>query len=80
MRSMDSISVNIAEGYARMHVKEWLHFCSFAQGSLEESIRHITKARDRNLLTPLESFTFFNMLVKLGKALEQFAAVQTFRT
>ena len=79
LRSIDSIGVNIAEGYARFHVRERLHFYSIAQGSIEESIRHITRARHRGLLSPLESFTFFELLVKLSKSLDRFGDKQTSR-
>ena len=79
VRAMDSVSVNIAEGYARIHVKERLHFFSIAQGSLEETLRHLRRARDRDLETRLETFTLFELLVKLSKALDRLARTQTSR-
>jgi four helix bundle protein len=76
-RAMDSISANIAEGYARVHVKERLHFFSIAQGSLEETLRHLRRARDRNLVTKLEAYTLFDLLVKLSKGLDRLGKTQT---
>lgn len=50
VRSCDSISANIAEGYGRYHFKENLHFCYYARGSFEETKDWIRKASQRNLL------------------------------
>ena len=54
-RSTDSIGENISEGYARMHIKERLHFLSIAQGSLEEALFQLRRARDRHLLSEFEA-------------------------
>src|SRR5689334_16248379 len=76
VRSVDSISANVAEGYVRLHVKERQHFFSMAQGSLEESVRHLRKARDRQLISDLETFTVVNLLGKLSMSLQRLAKKQ----
>ena len=76
VRAMDSVSANISEGYVRIHVKERLYFFSIATGSLEETIRHLRRARERNLVTQLESFTLFELIIKLSKGLDRLAKTQ----
>lgn len=50
VRSADSISANIAEGYGRFHYKENLRFCYYARGSFEEVKDWINKSKTRNLI------------------------------
>ncbi len=50
VKSVDSISANIAEGYGRYHFKENLHFCYIARGSMEESFDWLRKSNTRKLL------------------------------
>ena len=50
VRSADSISANIAEGYGRFHYKENLKFCYYARGSFEETKDWINKSQVRKLL------------------------------
>lgn len=49
IRSADSISANIAEGYGRYCYKENLIFCYYARGSFERSKDWIQKAKSPNL-------------------------------
>lgn len=51
VRSVDSISANIAEGFGRFHYKENLKFCFYARGSLEETQDWLRKAYKRKLLS-----------------------------
>jgi four helix bundle protein len=51
IRSADSISANISEGFGRYHIKEIRHFCYVSRGSLFESKTWITKAYNRKLIT-----------------------------
>ena len=51
VKSADSISANISEGYGRYHYKENLNFCYYARGSLEESKDHLRKSYYRNLIS-----------------------------
>jgi four helix bundle protein len=50
VKSADSISANIAEGYGRYFFKENIQFCYYARGSLLETKVWITKACRRNML------------------------------
>ena len=47
IRSSDSISANISEGYGRYHFKEQRHFCYIARGSLYETNTWLVKASMR---------------------------------
>lgn len=51
VRSADSISANIAEGYGRYHYKENKNFCFFARGSVLETKGWLKKAKNRNLVS-----------------------------
>ncbi len=51
VRSADSISTNIAEGYGRYHYKENRNFCFFSRGSVLETKSWLRKAEARNLVT-----------------------------
>ena len=50
VRSVDSISSNLAEGHGRYHFKDRLNYCYYARGSLEETTNWINKAIRRNLI------------------------------
>jgi len=51
VRSADSISANISEGYGRFHYKENLKFCYYSRGSLEETKDWLRKAFYRELIS-----------------------------
>jgi len=51
VRSADSISANIAEGFGRFHYKENLKFCFYSRGSLEETQDWLRKAYKRKLIS-----------------------------
>ncbi|MBI2274054.1 MAG: four helix bundle protein [Bacteroidetes bacterium] len=51
--SVDSISANIAEGYGRYFVKENIHFCFYARGSLLETKSWIRKSYQRGLINEI---------------------------
>jgi four helix bundle protein len=51
VRSSDSISANIAEGFGRFHFKENKNFCYFSRGSIIETKSWISKARTRELIS-----------------------------
>src|SRR5579864_5657945 len=55
VRSTDSIGENICEGYVRMHSKERIYFLSIAQGSLEEALFQLRRARERRLIPEWEA-------------------------
>ena len=50
VRSADSISANISEGFGRYHYNDSRNFLFFARGSLYETLTWLKKARDRNLI------------------------------
>lgn len=58
VRSADSISSNIAEGYGRYFYKENRQFCYYSRGSLLETKNWIIKAHQRKLISEKE-FTDF---------------------
>jgi len=58
VRSADSISANIAEGYGRYHYKENRNFCLFSRGSILETKGWLKKSKNRNLINE----TLFNEL------------------
>ena len=62
VRSADSISANIAEGYGRYHYKENRNFCFFSRGSILETKGWLEKARSRNLIDEQEFEHLLNSL------------------
>jgi four helix bundle protein len=50
IRSADSISTNIAEGFGRYHFKDRKNFIFYARGSHYETITWLTKARNRKII------------------------------
>lgn len=50
VRSADSISANIAEGYGRFYYKESKQFYFYSRGSLQETKSWIGKCKRRNLI------------------------------
>ena len=54
-RAVQSVPVNIAEGYGRYYYQDAVRFCYIARGSLEETSSHLTLA---NRLGYLESKSF----------------------
>ena len=51
VRSADSVSANIAEGFGRYSKKDKIKFYRYANGSLKESLDWTLKARMRRLLS-----------------------------
>jgi four helix bundle protein len=62
VRSADSISANIAEGYGRYHYKENRNFCYFSRGSSIETKGWLKKSKNRNLLGEEEFNGLFEKL------------------
>lgn len=54
VRSVDSISANVAEGFGRYHKKDKIKFYRYAQGSVQESLDWNQKAFVRGLLEQKE--------------------------
>ncbi|QTE34866.1 four helix bundle protein [Mucilaginibacter gossypii] len=62
VRSADSISANIAEGYGRYHYKENRNFCYFSRGSILETKGWLQKSKKRNLITDEQFNDLFEKL------------------
>ncbi|MDP9077958.1 MAG: four helix bundle protein [Bacteroidota bacterium] len=62
VRSADSISANIAEGYGRYHYKENRNFCYFSRGSIIETKGWLKKSKIRSLITEEQYNTLFEKL------------------
>jgi len=62
VRSADSISANIAEGYGRYHYKENKNFCYFSRGSIIETKGWLKKSKTRKLLTEDQFNKLFEQL------------------
>ena len=74
----DSVHGNIAEGYCRRSIREYLQFLNIALGSLGESVSAIYAYRETKQITEEEfekldklAFKLENGLLKLVQTLEQ---------
>jgi len=69
VRSIDSISANIADGFGRYHKKDKIKFYRYSYGSIFESLDWNEKTRKRNLITKEQYNHIFTELQKLPKSL-----------
>lgn len=67
IRSIDSISANIAEGFGRYHKRDKILFYRYSYGSIQESINWIEKAKVRKLVNAEQYKNISNQLEKLPK-------------
>lgn len=74
----DSVHRNIAEGYCRRSIREYLNFLNIALGSLGESVSGLHAYRAAGQITPEEfatlnglAFKIENGLLKLVESLER---------
>jgi len=72
IRSSDSISANIAEGYGRFTPKERKLFYRYARGSFEETKVWLRKLIRRKILTNEEIEGFERLINELGPKLNGF--------
>ncbi len=72
VRSADSISANIAEGYGRYFYKENRQFCFYSRGSLLESKGWLIKAKKRNLIKEEDYLTMISELEIIHKKLNAY--------
>jgi len=74
VRSADSISANIADGYGRYHYKENKNFCYFSRGSIIETKGWLKKSKNRALISEKQFNTLFekvqNIHLKLNAYLK----------
>ena len=71
VRSTDSISANIAEGFGRYTKKDKIRFYRIAYASTLESLDWMTKIEERALLKPLEVKRIKEDLEQLPKLINQ---------
>ena len=71
VRSIDSISANIAEGFGKYTKKDKIHFYRHSSGSLNESINWVEKAKSRKLITEQQYKSLILELDKLPKLINQ---------
>src|ERR1035441_9360370 len=76
--SADSVHRNIAEGYCRRSIREYLYYLNIGLGSLGESVSGLYACRQAEQLTECESnpldalaFKLENGLLKLVESLER---------
>ena len=69
VRSIDSISANIAEGFGRYGKKDKIRFYRISFGSMNEAFDWNQKSIRRNLLTKEQYDYILNELQKLPKAI-----------
>lgn len=67
IRSVDSISANIAEGEGRYFKKDKMKFFYQARGSLYESIHWAEKAKERKLISDKEFKQVMALLARLPR-------------
>ena len=67
VRSIDSISDNVAEGFGRFSKKDKIKFYRYSYGSLTEALSQNQKSRVRKLITEEEYQHIFAELQKLPK-------------
>jgi four helix bundle protein len=71
IRSVDSISANLAEGFGRYSKKDKVKFYRISFGSMYESLDWNEKAFKRNLISKKEYDYIYSELQKLPKLIHQ---------
>ena len=72
VRSADSVSANISEGFGRFHYKDSKLFLFYARGSLFETKTWLCKATQRKLINPEEFQGLENQIKNLGIKLNHY--------
>src|SRR5437667_1336894 len=67
--SSDSVHRNIAEGYCRRSIKEYLNYLNIALGSLGESVSGLLTYRNAEQITEPDFETLTNLAFKLENGL-----------
>ena len=71
VRSIDSVSANIAEGFGRCGKKDKIKFYRIANGSLKEALDWNEKCKRRGLLDEAEYKQVFSILNDLPREINQ---------
>ena len=66
VKSADSVSANLSEGFGRYFYKEERNFCYYSRGSLFETKTWLTKAHQRKLISDSAFQTFMKDIDSLG--------------
>ena len=72
VRAVDSVSLNIGEGFGRNTFKDQKNFYYYSRGSLYESKTCLEKAKRRNLITEETYITLLNEHNTLGIKMNNF--------
>jgi four helix bundle protein len=72
VRSADSVSANISEGFGRFHYKDAKLFLYYARGSLFETKTWLSKASQRELVKTEEFEALENQIKILGIKLNKY--------
>lgn len=72
VRSADSVSANLSEGFGRYFYKEERQFCYYSRGSLYETKTWLTKASNRKLISKEEFEMFAKEINDLGVKLNNY--------
>lgn len=72
VRSVDSITANISEGYGRYFYKENIQFCYYARGSLIETKNWLRRAVKRGLLSEEQFALLLDRIENIGKKLNAY--------
>ncbi len=68
-RSLVSVPANIAEGFNRYHLKEYLQFLNIAKGSLGEGEYYIRLAKDLGYISEDEFQSLYKHCNEVGRML-----------
>ena len=72
VKSADSVSANLSEGFGRYFYKEEKQFCYYARGSLFETKTWLTKALKRGLISSDDFLNFEKEINDLGIKLNNY--------
>lgn len=72
VKSADSVSANLSEGFGRYFYKEEKQFCYYARGSLFETKTWLTKALKRGLISNNDFLNFEKEINDLGIKLNNY--------
>ena len=72
VRSADSVSANLSEGFGRYFYKEERQFCYYSRGSLYETKTWLTKASNIKLISKEEFEMFEKEINDLGVKLNNY--------
>jgi four helix bundle protein len=71
VKSADSISANLAEGYGRFHIQDNIHFCYYNCGSLKETKDWLRKSKNRKIINEKEYNELYGFLI-IAKQLNKY--------